>query len=82
MGAPSKTSDGPSGMAAKIGALASRPKGASRAELIKLTKWEKQSWKWYFFNSRKTGFCQRYNFTLRVIEGDQGETRYCVSPRK
>jgi hypothetical protein len=67
-------------MAAKIGALASRPKGASRAELVKLTKWQKQSWKWYFVNSRDTGFCQRFGYTLKVIEGPEG-VRYHIAKK-
>jgi hypothetical protein len=75
-------SNGPSGLAARIGKLASRPQGASRSELIKLTGWEKQSWKWYFVNSKDTGFCQRWGLKLTVLEGEDGETRYCVSPKK
>jgi hypothetical protein len=78
VGAPSKTSDRPAGMAARIGKLAARKQGASRAELIKLTKWEKQSWRWYFVNSRGTGWCQRHGYTLQVLKGDDGETRYHV----
>jgi hypothetical protein len=82
MGVPSKTADGPAGMAARIGKLASRPQGASRAELIKLTKWEQQAWKWYFFNSRGTGWCQRHGYNLQVLKGDDGETRYHVVVKK
>jgi hypothetical protein len=65
-------------MAARIGKLAARKQGASRAELIKLTKWQKQSWRWYFVNSRGTGWCQRHDYTLQVLKGDDGEARYHV----
>jgi hypothetical protein len=81
MGVPSKTSDAPSGMAARIGKLAARKQGASRAELVKLTKWQKQSWRWYFVNSRDTGFCQRHGYTLQVLKGEDGEARYRVSKK-
>jgi hypothetical protein len=70
MGAPS--------MAARIGKLAGRKQGASRAELIKLTGWEKQSWKWYFVNSRETGWCQRNGYSLQMLKGEDGEARYHV----
>ena len=68
----------PGSMAEKIGKLASRPQGASRAELIKLTKWEKQAWKWYFVSSKGNGFCQRHGYKLKVIERDGGEVAYHI----
>ena len=73
--------DGPSGMTEKLGALASRPQGASRAELIKLSGWAQQAWRWFFHNSKGNGFCQRHGYTLKVIERDSGETAYKISKR-
>jgi len=71
----------PRGMAIDIGKLASRPNGASRAELIKLTGWKQQAWKWYFVNSNDNGFCQKFGYKLDVIEGKDGETRYRISKK-
>lgn len=68
----------PSGKAADIGKLASRVNGASRQELIELTGWSQQAWKWYFVNSKGNGFCQRFGYKLEVIEGKDGETRYKI----
>jgi hypothetical protein len=72
----------PGSMAAKIGALAARPQGASRAELVKLTGWKAQAWKWYFQNKHGTGFAQRWSYRLKVIEGKEGETRYRITKSK
>lgn len=71
----------PSGKAEEIGKLAARENGASRAELIKLTGWEKQAWKWYFVNSKNNGFCQRFGYSLKVIDGKDGETRYKITKK-
>lgn len=71
----------PRGMAIEIGKLASRPSGASRAELIKLTGWKQQAWKWYFHNSHGNGFCQKFGYKLSVIEGKDGESRYRISKK-
>lgn len=71
----------PQGMAEKIGKLASRPQGASRAELIELSGWSAQAWKWYFVNSKDNGFCQRFGYKLDVIEGKDGETRYKITKK-
>lgn len=72
----------PYGMAEKIGKLASRAQGASRAELIELSGWKQQAWKWYFVNSKDSGFCQRFGYKLEVIEGKDGESRYKITPKK
>lgn len=77
----------PRGMAIEIGKLASREAtttrgaGASRAELIELTGWEKQAWKWYFVNSKNNGFCQKFGYDLKVIDGTDGETRYHITKK-
>jgi hypothetical protein len=71
--------DGPSGMSEKIGALASRAQGASRDELIKLSGWKQQAWRWFFTNSKGNGFCQRWGYALKVIEGKDGEVRYKIA---
>lgn len=77
-----RVSDGePQGKAADICKLASRPNGASREELIKLTGWKQQAWKWYFHNSKGNGFCQRFPYTLKVIEGKDGESRYKITKK-
>lgn len=71
----------PTGMGEKIGKLASRPNGASRAELIELSGWKAQAWKWYFINSKDNGFCQKFGYKLDVIEGKDGETRYKITKK-
>lgn len=76
-----KAKEAPTGMAAKIAELASRANGASRDELIKLSGWKAQAWKWYFVNSKDTGLCQRFGYTLKVLEGKEGESRYKITKR-
>jgi hypothetical protein len=76
-----KRGDGPSGKAAEILRLASRPQGASREELNALTKWSGAPWKWLFKNPKGTGFCDRHKYSLRIAEGKEGKTRYHVAKR-
>ena len=71
----------PRGNVVEILKLASRPNGVSRAELIALTKWEGAPWKWLFKNSKGTGYCDRWGYSLQVIEGKEGETRYHVKKK-
>lgn len=65
-------------MVGKVIALASRPQGASPAELNKLTGWKGCPWKWQFSNPKKTGWCDRrgLGFEVKTVDGD---TRYCVT---
>jgi hypothetical protein len=72
---------GPSGMTVEILKLASRKQGATRSELIALTKWEQQAWKWYFENSKNSGACQRWGYKLKVIERPDGATAYHVTKK-
>lgn len=69
-------------MAEKIGKLASREQGASREELIKLSGWAQQAWKWYFVNSKDNGFCQKFGYDLKVIEKEGEPTRYKITKQK
>ena len=69
----------PSGMTAQILNMAARKNGVSRAELNELTGWRGAPWKWLFSNKHKTGFCDRWRFTFRVVDGVDG-VRYCVAP--
>jgi hypothetical protein len=73
--------DGPRGMVVDILKLASRSNGVSREELNTLTKWSGAPWKWLFKNPKGTGYCDRWGYTLRIAEGKDGETRYCVTKR-
>jgi hypothetical protein len=72
----------PTGKVARILKLASRPHGASRAELNKLTGWRRAPWRWLFSNKHGTGYCDRHGYVLRVVEGKDGETRYRVTKRE
>jgi hypothetical protein len=76
-----KRGDGPSGKVVDILKLASRPNGASREELNTLTEWSGAPWKWLFKNPKGTGYCDRHGYTLRTIEGKDGEVRYCTTKR-
>jgi hypothetical protein len=71
----------PTGKVARILKMASRPNGASRAELNKLTGWRGAPWKWLFKNPKGTGYCDRWGYTLRVTEGKDGEVRYRVEKK-
>jgi hypothetical protein len=73
--------EGPSGRVAEILKLASRAQGASRDELNALTKWKGAPWKWLFSNPKKSGYCDRWGYRLRVEEGKNGEARYHVTKR-
>lgn len=68
-------------MVGKVIELASRPNGASPAELNKLSGWKGCPWKWQFSNPKKTGWCDRRGLGFEVKTAD-GETRYCVTPAK
>jgi hypothetical protein len=72
---------GPSGKVVDILKLTSRPNGVSRQELIDLTKWQGAPWKWLLKNPKGTGYCDRHGYTLRTIEGKDGEVRYCTTKR-
>jgi hypothetical protein len=71
----------PRGMVVQILKLASRPTGVSPAELNKLTNWKGAPWKWLFSNPKKNGYCDRWNYKFKVIEGPEGETRYSVTAK-
>ena len=68
----------PKGRVAEILKLASRPKGASPAELNELTSWKGAPWKWLFANPKGNGYCDRWGYKLAVLQTDQG-VRYHVS---
>jgi hypothetical protein len=74
-----KTATGPSGKAAECLALAARKGGVSPAELNELTKWKGAPWKWLFENPKGNGWCQRWGYSLEVLKGDDGVTRYKVT---
>jgi hypothetical protein len=38
-------------------------------------------WKWLFKNPKQTGYCDRHRYTLKIIEGKDGETRYVTTKR-
>ena len=78
---PRQRGEGPSGRVVEILKLASRTNGVSREELNALTKWSGAPWKWLFMNPKGTGYCDRWGYTLRVIEGKEGETRYVTTKR-
>lgn len=65
----------PKGMVVEILKLSSRENGVSPAQLNELTKWKGAPWKWLFSNPKKTGYCDRWNYSFKVIDKD-GETRY------
>jgi hypothetical protein len=71
----------PTGKVARILKLASRPNGASRAELNKLTGWRGAPWRWLFTNPKRTGYADRWNYKFSVIEGEDGEVRYHVAKK-
>jgi len=68
----------PKGRVAEILKLASRPKGASPAELNELTSWKGAPWKWLLQNPKQNGYCDRWGYRLAVLQTDQG-VRYHVT---
>jgi len=74
-----KAPKAPKGRVAEILKLASRPKGASPAELNELTSWKGASWKWLFQNPKQNGYCDRWGYKLVVHKNEQGGVRYQVS---
>src|SRR5579862_759300 len=65
----------PKGMVVEILKLSSRENGVSPAQLNELTKWKGAPWKWLFSNPKKTGYCDRWGYTFKVVDFN-GETRY------
>ena len=72
--------DAPEGKRAVVVALASRPEGVTRPELIEATGWSKAPWKWLFSNPQGTGICDRYNLPFRCEEVGR-HSRYFVGDR-
>ena len=62
---------GPSGMVAKIIELATRPEGVTRAELNETTNWKGAPWKWLFQNPKRTGYADRWGYSLEVMKRGQ-----------
>lgn len=71
-----KAPKAPRGFVVDILRLSCRPSGVSRDELNDLTKWKGAPWKWLFKNPKKTGYCDRWGYTLKITEGKDGEVRY------
>src|SRR5262249_8855643 len=71
----------PAGMVKKSLKLTSRKDGVSPAELNKVTEWKGAPWKWLFSNPKGNGYCDRWGYKFKVTRTDDGETRYCVTPK-
>jgi hypothetical protein len=71
----------PRGMVVEILKLASRTKGVSPAELNTLTKWKGAPWKWLFKNPKGNGYCDRWGYSFKVLQQDDGTVRYQVAKR-
>lgn len=71
-----KAPKAPRGNVVEILKLSCRPSGVSREELNDLTKWKGAPWKWLFKNPKKTGYCDRWGYSLKITEGKDGEVRY------
>jgi hypothetical protein len=69
-----RKAEAPSGMVAKIIALALRPEGVSPAELNTVTEWKGAPWKWLFSNPKGTGYADRWGYRLDVTKDGKATT--------
>lgn len=85
------TREGPTGITADILKLASRTNGASAEELNALTAeksstghaWKGTPWKWSFENPKGNGWCQRWGYSLALLDDKKtGVRRYKVTKTK
>lgn len=64
--APRAPKTEPSGMAAKIVQMCSRPEGATPTDLNELTNWSKAPWRWLLSNRKGTGFAERFGYSFEA----------------